>query len=206
VQTGCFLCSAAIGIEDLSWHDRPLWLDPRAGLMVASLGGFSPGYVLIAPLNHEVSLRRAATLHSNSFLAFINETMAFLEKRLGLLTFWEHGAPTNREVRRSACIEHAHLHVVPGTLSLPKPPMQTTFATLNEALTQEIGTQETDGYMLLGWSGGVITVGRDVMIPQYYRREWAKLVGRPDEWDYLIAENAQITATTISRILTGGEE
>ena len=185
MQHGCFLCSTATGSGDLQWHDRPLWLDPRAGILVAGLGGFSPGYVLVAPLTHQTSLRNAAAVHETKFLTFLDEVVAFLEERLGPLTFWEHGSPARSQIRRSACVEHAHLHIVPGILSLPMPPARQAFSTLSEALTKEIGIEEADGYMLLGSSNDEVSVGQDVMTSQYYRREWAKLVGRADEWDYL---------------------
>jgi hypothetical protein len=53
----CFLCQIATGTADIAWSDRPLWLDPRFGLLVPGLGGLSVGYVLLAPLEHHPNLR-----------------------------------------------------------------------------------------------------------------------------------------------------
>jgi hypothetical protein len=55
--------------------------------------------------------------------------------------------------------------------------------------------------MLLGWADANVYVGADIMVPQYYRREWAILIGDPDRWDYLIAEDPGITAATIQLLL-----
>jgi hypothetical protein len=202
MEDDCFLCAAAFGAKDLAWHDRPLWLDPRAGLMVAGLGGFSPGYVLIAPLVHELNLRRTAASQADKFTAFVEVALGFLVQRFGPVTFWEHGAPSIRDTRRSTCIDHAHLHAAPGTLSLPKPPLGQTFSSLGAALTEKTNLRESDGYLLLGWTEGNVVVGADVMVSQYYRREWAKAVGRPDEWDYLVAEDSVITKATIRRVFS----
>lgn len=197
----CFLCEAATGTKDLAWYDRPLWLDPRAGLMVAGLGGFSPGYLLVAPIIHELNLHRAAS-QVDRFVAFVNEVLSFLVQRFGALTFWEHGAPGTGHKRRSACIDHAHLHVVPGRLPLPEPPLQRVYATLDEALTMEKNLGKSEGYLLLGWTDDHVTLGADIRVPQYYRQEWARLIGRQDEWDYLVAENPNITAATIKQVLS----
>jgi hypothetical protein len=168
--------------------------------MVPGLGGFCPGYVLIAPLDHELNLRSAAT-KEDGFVSFVDGALKFLADRLGRLTFWEHGAPTGSTKQRSACIDHAHLHVVPGQLNLPKPSQGQPFTRLSDALTKKTNLEEADGYLLLGWSDGQVIVGADVMMSQYYRREWAKLVGRHSEWDYLVAEDTRITEATIRLLL-----
>jgi hypothetical protein len=56
--------------------------------------------------------------------------------------------------------------------------------------------------MLLGWSDDQVAVGADIMMSQYYRREWAKLIGREGEWDYLLAEDPAVTKATIKLMLT----
>ncbi len=163
--------------------------------MIAALGGLTPGYVLIASSTHQRSMRAAAQIQGDNFMRFVRDALAYLECRLGPLTFWEHGAPQGTLQRSSACIEHAHLHVAAGYLALPEPRLCTSFATLEAALRADIG--EGYGYLLVGWSSGRVAVGSDPKVSQYYRREWARLVGRDDEWDYLAAENARITAATM---------
>lgn len=169
--------------------------------MIAGLGGLAPGYVLIAPATHQRSMRAAVRAQGPHFVHFVRATLTYLEHRLGPLTFWEHGAPHDPLRQRSACIEHAHLHAVPGLLALPAPVHCTSFPTLEAALEAEAA--DGDGYLLLGRSADPVVVGPDPRVSQYYRREWARLVGRADEWDYLAAENARITATTI-RLLAPG--
>jgi diadenosine tetraphosphate (Ap4A) HIT family hydrolase len=193
----CFLCAATAGTEDIRWHDRPLWLDPRAGVVMAGLGGFTPGYVLIAPIAHQQNLCSSPEPLRDRFLSFLFETISYLEMRLGDLTFWEHGAPANSAIRRSACIDHAHLHVIPGTLALPEPPNSTHFPSIYDAIRSSPRAMASNGYLLVGWSSTSTAIGSDVRVSQYYRREWARITGRPDEWDYLLAEDANVTAETI---------
>jgi hypothetical protein len=199
--TDCFLCRSANGSSDIPWQDRPLWLDPRAGLVVPAIGGLSIGYVLVAPLHHHLSIRQAASVMGCSFLDFISDVFSFLQERLGAFTFWEHGSPLDQGRRSAACIRHAHIHVAAGSLPLPLPPQCKTYASLREALTVTSEELSRDGYMLLGWANDNVHVGSDIMVPQYYRREWANIAGDPDRWDYIIAEDPDITAATIQLLL-----
>jgi diadenosine tetraphosphate (Ap4A) HIT family hydrolase len=195
----CFLCQSGQATSDLKWHDRPLWLDPRAGLAVAGLGGYVPGYVLIAPIAHHVSLRAAAAATGETFIGFVLEVASYLQDCFGPLTFWEHGGRSGTRTRRSACVEHAHLHVTPGSLDLPAPSVATEYPALQQALAA--ADEVTEGYLLLGWTGRPVFVGADPARPQYYRQQWARLIGRPDEWDYLLCEDARITRATIETVL-----
>jgi hypothetical protein len=198
----CFLCRSGNGRSDIRWQDRPLWLDPRAGLVVPATGGLSAGYVLVSPREHHLSIRQAAAAVGCPFLDFISDVFSYLEQRLGSLTFWEHGSPLDPTRRRAACVEHAHIHVAAGSWPLSLPIQSKAFPGLREALTATSGEPSGDGYLLLGWTDGDVHVGADPMIPQYYRREWAALAGDPDRWDYIIAENPGITAATIQLLLS----
>src|SRR5450432_440202 len=157
----CFLCQNGNETGDINWYNRPLWLDPRAGLAVAGLGGYAPGYVLVAPIGHHVSLRAAAAVGGETFINFIMDVAIYLEECFGPLTFWEHAGRADPLARRSACIEHAHLHLTPGTLDLPAPPLSTEYPALRQALTVDGSDDAQEGYLLLGWSAGNVFVGRD---------------------------------------------
>jgi hypothetical protein len=201
----CFLCRSGNGRDNIPWQDRPLWLDPRAGLVVPATGGLSIGYVLIAPLEHHLSIRQAASVMGGQLLDFMAEVFFYLRERLGEFTFWEHGSPLDQGRRRAACIDHAHIHVAAGRWPLPLPPQCETFPNLKEALTVTPEKLSRDGYLLLGWNEGKVYVGADIMVSQYYRREWAILAGDPDRWDYLVADDPGITAATIQLLLPGLE-
>lgn len=200
-MTDCFLCSSGNGRDDIRWQDRPLWLDPRTGLVVPATGGLSIGYVLVSPVEHFLNLRQAAMTLGCSFLDFMSDVFSYLHEHLGTFTFWEHGSPLSPTQRRAACIDHAHLHVAAGRWLLPLPPRCETFPDLTTALTAQPHELSREGYSLLGWTSAEVHVGADTLVSQYYRREWAALVGDPDRWDYLIAEDPGITAATIQLLL-----
>jgi hypothetical protein len=79
------------------------------------------------------------------------------------------------------------------------PSVATEYPALRQALAAV--NEITEGYLLLGWTGRPVFVGADPARPQYYRQQWARLVGRPDEWDYLLCEDARITRATIEAVL-----
>ncbi|MCO6003393.1 hypothetical protein NE236_00175 [Actinoallomurus purpureus] len=202
LEPACFLCRAAAGATDIPWTDRPLWLDPRYGVLVPGLGGLSAGYVLLAPVDHHHNLASASLDTgggADGFTDFVHALLTYLRAKMGSLTYWEHGGGYRPGVRSSACVEHAHLHIVPGTLDLPLPPGHRSYPSIGRALAALVGRSEVkDGYLLMGHSPGHCFVGRDVGISQYYRREWARLLGRADEWDYLLSEDPELTRKTIA--------
>jgi hypothetical protein len=203
----CFLCRASTAPRDIPWSDRPLWLDPRFGVVVPGIGGLSAGYVLLAPLDHHSSLGAAtAGYGERDFIHFVEDVLAYLHARVGRLTYWEHGGTDDASVRRSACVEHAHLHIVPGLLALPTPPGHTDHPGIREALVALANrADDRDSYLLLGDTSGPCFVGRDVGVSQYYRREWARLLGREDDWDYLLAEDPELTRETIESFFSRQE-
>lgn len=198
----CFLCLTASGIVDIPWMDRPLWLDPRRGLLVPGLGGLAVGYVLLSPISHDPSLR-ARVMRADGgrgFMEFTDEVLEFLGERLGDLTYWEHGGTDVSTDRQSACVDHAHLHIVAGHLPLPMPPDRVTHSGLRQALTWLADSEVSNPYLLMGYSSGPCFTGGDVGLSQYYRREWAKIIGRADDWDYLISSAPDVTRQTIESI------
>ncbi|GAA3129609.1 hypothetical protein [Streptosporangium carneum] len=201
---GCFLCLTASGTADISWTDRPLWLDPRRGLLLPGLGGLTVGYVLLSPISHDPSLRASAMRPDDGrhFVEFVEEVLEFLGERLGGdLTYWEHGGADISEERQSACVEHAHLHIAAGHLPLSTPPGHVAHSGLGQALTWMAGSEDSNPYLLMGHTSGSCFTGRDAEPSQYYRREWAKIVGRDDEWDYLLSGSPDVTRRTIESIL-----
>lgn len=199
ITADCFLCDASTGDDSLPWHDRPLSLDPSRGVAIAGLGGFGVGYILVAPAAHHTSLLQAA--HNDpTFPRFVCRTLQHYEHRFGNYTFWEHGGAPGGG-RQSACIEHAHLHVAPGRILLPQPPRPREYLDLHHALSDREREAMTGGYLLMGHRGEACYVGDDVCEAQHFRRAWARAVGQPERWDYLLAEDPQITRATIKQFL-----
>ncbi|GLY53064.1 hypothetical protein [Lentzea sp. NBRC 102530] len=198
---GCFLCGAILGDRDIPWTDRPLFLDPRFGAVVPGAGALVSGYVLIAPSTHSPSL--CAVPPRSGFTGFLAAALDFLQDAMGPLTYWEHGgtsagfpAPT------SSCVDHAHLHVVPGEppLTLPSPSLEEAddLITLLGAAHAEWSSLP---YLLVGGTGRRCSLGRDVGVPQYFRRQLAQWTGEPHSWDYAAVPDEVRMRETVLRLL-----
>lgn len=193
----CLFCRVyAADDHDLPWYDRPLIRQRAVGVAVCAVGAFVPGYVLISPAQHESSVQALAPEAAPSFLAFVDRVVGAVERMYGPSTLFEHGSCRAEERRRSACITHSHIHVVPGAysfnlLGLPVRPLGTL-----AGLVDIPAVERADGYLMYREPGGLVQYSPDAGISQYFRRHIARMIGRPDEWDYALFpqwDNVRIT-------------
>ncbi|MCP2244255.1 hypothetical protein [Lentzea aerocolonigenes] len=198
---GCFLCGAILGDRDIPWTDRPLFLDPRFGAVVPGAGALVAGYVLIAPTTHSPSL--CAVPLRSGFAEFLSTALDFLQEALGPLTYWEHGG-TSADFRSptSACVDHAHLHVVPGSppLTLPSPSIVESddLVALLDAAHADWSARP---YLLVGGTDRKCSLSSDIGVPQYFRRQLAQWTGEPHSWDYAAVPGETRMRETVVRLL-----
>ena len=183
----CLFCQVyAADDRELPWYDRPLIKQDKVGIAMCAMGAFVPGYVLISPAQHENSVRALAAERMPEFLAFVNDVVDIVERMYGPRTLFEHGSCRAEERRRSACITHSHIHVLPGAysftrLGLPVRPIGTL-----ADLVKVPPAERADGYLMYREPGGLVQYSPDAGISQYFRRHIARMLGRPDEWDYAL--------------------
>lgn len=178
----CFICQAFRGHE-LPWTDEPILLRPGRGCVLPGVGALVAGYVLISPADHVPSL--CAVSPDTGFAEFLRQILACLRSHLGELTYWEHGGVPAPSFPTSACVDHAHLHVIPGSYALPLPaPAAIHAADVATMLTEHSPDWRERPYLLLGSTESSCALVEDVGIPQYFRRQLAAAVGQPDLWDY----------------------
>ena len=114
----CLFCGVQTTPSNaLPWHDRPLMHIPGVGAAMAALGAFVPGYVLVFPETHVDSTLSILDSEAESFRLFARSVLREVEKAFGPTTVFEHGSCSISQSRRSACIDHAHLHLMPGRYS-----------------------------------------------------------------------------------------
>ncbi|KDN20195.1 hypothetical protein DV20_21540 [Amycolatopsis rifamycinica] len=178
----CFICRALHDREP-PWTDQPLLLQPGRGCVLPGVGALVAGYVLICPADHVPNLCAASP--ESGFADFLRQALACLSDRLGELTYWEHGGVPTPSFPTSACVDHAHLHVVPGSygLQLPAPAAAHSSDAPTMLLEHSDGWRERP-YLMLGSTGSTCALVEDVGIPQYFRRRLATAIGQPDLWDY----------------------
>ena len=183
----CLFCQVyAANDQELPWYDRPLMRQHEVGVAVCAVGAFVPGYILISPAQHESSVQALAAAAAPVFLAFVDRVVEAVERMYGPSTLFEHGSCRAAERRRSACITHSHIHVVPGAYSfnLLRLPVR-SLGTLADLVNVPPG-ERADGYLMYREPGGLVQYSPDAGVSQYFRRHIAWMLGRSDEWDYAL--------------------
>lgn len=199
----CLFCQVyAADDQELPWYDRPLIRQDEVGVAMCAVGAFVPGYVLISPAQHESSVQALAAEAAPGFLTFVDRVVDAVEQMYGPSTLFEHGSCRAEERQRSACITHSHIHVLPGAysfnlLGLPVRPLGTLAGLVNVP-----PAERADGYLMYREPGGLVQYSPDEGVSQYFRRHIARMLGRPDDWDYALFpqwENIRATLDAFPR-------
>lgn len=122
---GCQLCRAAAGLASdgfvALFNDRaPDEVVARAGELIVALdvAPVVPGHALILPRAHERSFLRLWTDDADSVHRVVDVMLDTLRKQeLGGGIICEHGLGAE-SITETGCVEHAHLHVIPGSQCL----------------------------------------------------------------------------------------
>jgi hypothetical protein len=181
----CFLC--AINMQErasLPWYDRPLMEAQGVGIAVAGVGAFVPGYTIVASSLHVSSVQSLPKAMQGAFDEFVSTVVDKVQAYYGEVTLFEHGSCGDTQRRRSACIEHAHIQILPGSYSLTSLGLRiATFASIAEFLRAE-GID--GGYLMYREPGGPVCYAEDVGVSQFFRRHIARRLGVDEEWDYAL--------------------
>jgi diadenosine tetraphosphate (Ap4A) HIT family hydrolase len=197
VQDCLFCIIQSVPAESLPWHDRPLARIPGVGGVIAGLGAFVPGYVLVFPEQHVESALRIRQETSDAFRDLIQRTVRAVQSAFGPATLFEHGSCSREGVRRSACLDHAHIHILPGCYDL------------RSYVTRRGGSQDRSvnertldgaGYLFLHEPMMHPVYGHDPGMSQFFRRKIATMLGIADEWDYLLFPRLENVSQTIKHL------
>lgn len=85
--------------------------------VIPSLGHIVPGYLLIIPKRHYISLGAIPSKEYTELEEVQAKVRSVLEQEYGKVLFFEHG-PTSITRRGGCCIDHAHLHAIPFSGSI----------------------------------------------------------------------------------------
>ena len=169
------------------------------------VGALSVGYMLILPEKHYYSIGEAPKEVIGEVSAQMEDLLSILTDRFGSAICFEHGAVSYLS-RGGACVDHAHMHVIPGC-----PGFRETVA--RDFEEQHLGnladlrsfTDRKQPYLFVqdidrqcfayGLPGRIQS--------QYLRRVWAESLQRPDEWDWALYPNFEGMQATIELINTG---
>jgi diadenosine tetraphosphate (Ap4A) HIT family hydrolase len=195
VVEDCLFCNIqSVPPESLPWHDRPLARIPGVGGVIAGLGAFVPGYVLVFPEQHVESVLRIRQETSAAFRDLIQRTARAVQSAFGPPTLFEHGSCPREGVRRSACLDHAHIHILPGSYDLRS---HVTSRGGSQGRSVNERTLDEGGYLFLHEPMMRPIYGCDPGMSQFFRRQIATALSIPDEWDYLLFPRLENVSRTI---------
>jgi len=157
--------------------------------LLPSLGALSEHHLMLMPLCHYRSISQAWDNLDNAaftdILSAVQETFGNDDSLI-----FEHGEPEAGPLRSGACIDHAHLHIIPGWGHLidgvaRQVPFETTHSSLQEAMEKA----SRSGYHLAGRIGrnGAEIYLRPTFGPtpsQFLRRVVADAAGSSRLWDW----------------------
>lgn len=206
-HTDCFICQA-VHSQEKRWTDHPLLLKHGRGCVLPGVGALVAGYILVSPVEHVPNLCSASP--ETGFAEFLGQVLESLGSRWGEVTYWEHGGVSAPSIPTSACVDHAHLHVVPGSYDLRLPTGTTVYAPDAPAMLEEHSAEwRGRPYLMLGSTGSPCALVEDVGVPQYFRRQLATAIGKPDLWDYAAfpgEANVRATLTLLRDFTTEATE
>jgi diadenosine tetraphosphate (Ap4A) HIT family hydrolase len=182
----CLFCLVADGVaEDLP--ENQIIEQSEHFYAKAALGHFVSGYTLIIPKDHWICFTEVP------FQLFreLDEFILRVRRKVELITgkevmIFEHG-PMNRLDSAGACIEHAHLHLLPVSNDLLKPlGDQFEFERLDSRaqLTEYCGRKNQ--YVYLETPAGIHYFAQlaGTLPTQFIRRVACSSLGIPDLWDW----------------------
>ncbi len=153
----------------------------------AALGHFVPGYTLIVPKDHWICYAEVPVelyMELDGFLSHVKRKLRAVTGK-SIMVF-EHG-PMNRIYSAGACIEHAHLHLLPVSNHLLKPLRATfTFRRLQSRsqIVQHHGRRTQYVYMETPAGIHCFSEVTKILPTQYIRRVACSTLGLPHLWDW----------------------
>lgn len=176
----CEFCSPSPRSE---WFNRPVAVDEGYAMAVPSLGSFIPGYLLAVPVAHVTASCRIPANGKARFASFVYNLASQLTSLYGTqVTMFEHGACLSDNKPQSACVDHAHVHLVPGNYDLSAEAPSQVYK--HDSFAEFLEMEQSDSYLMLQDPAGPILSFDDKPASQFFRRIIAQHLGIPDYWDY----------------------
>lgn len=176
------MCAAQARPREAPWYDQALLTD-SSGVVLPGVGAMAPGYVLVCPAPHVLSLAQVPPDLRAGFARLCHDAIKRIEASFGPSVVFEHGACDGGQPR-SQCVAHAHLHVwaVAEMAPLDLPATSTRYSSLEAFLVD--GERWSDQTYVMCSDAQGLVVNDDPAVPQFFRRRIATALGRDDEWDY----------------------
>lgn len=96
---------------------RIIWENDNFAIL-PTLGCFIEGYLLIITKRHVSSLSELKVNNLLELTTIINKVYSIMNNYYGGCIFFEHGSVSSCTTGGGACVDHAHLHIIPRDISL----------------------------------------------------------------------------------------
>lgn len=145
---------------------------------VPAIGSILPMYLMIVTKDCYPSM----ALMPDQLLDELQVFSDRVTKKFPTYTIFEHGSSLGRDT--SACIAHAHWHIVPHQIKAAEWDKKSNIHTTFKSFTNSL--EEGGSYLLkISSNGQVKSTKRDGEPCQYFRRILANELDHPAEWDYM---------------------
>ncbi|MET8864385.1 HIT family protein [Nonomuraea sp. NPDC004580] len=172
-------------------------------LVVLDTAPLVEGHLLIIPDRHITALASLPEIERDELYAAKREAELRMREAYGRFTYFEHGAES-RGRHAGACIDHAHLHLLPGDIDLlphvarDYPEIQ-AFTGYGDALDGLAGR----AYVMFGREPGPVHGAHaPVCATQYLRRLVARETEREAVWNWRDAVRWADTLAVRERLLS----
>jgi diadenosine tetraphosphate (Ap4A) HIT family hydrolase len=158
------------------------------------------GHVLIVPRRHYLSVAETMAQLDVGFLEFMQEFLEKYRTIFGCVSLVEHGS--TKEMNRSACISHAHLHVVPIEPAQILTEMQDDGLEFGEPFDWStlpvIADHERPYYLVANEERVQVALHPKQMRSQYFRTVLGRILDIPrEETDYSVVVRRDLLRATI---------
>lgn len=207
---GSDLCNEIAGRRDVSFN-RVYEGEPASRVIAADevlllLADMSPlvaGHLLLVPKQHYYSFAQVLADHQSHVNRFLRQFCPLYEDTFGAPSILEHGS--SEEVDHSACITHAHWHIIPTYGALIK-------AQLSDDGLRPLALPDLDSLAHSRWCntpyffhsfGGCHYVyqNRPDLPRQYLRSVVGRILSIPDpEWDYALIVRKHLLRDTMQLV------
>jgi diadenosine tetraphosphate (Ap4A) HIT family hydrolase len=192
-RSDCPFCEKQLD-RSRALYDEKLFGDGLINV-VPSLGPLCPGHLLAASRRHFRSMAELNETTLAGMMRILSELTAKLRPQFGNYFYFEHGTPLGTG-GHGACIDHAHVHMLPMELEM--------FDQLMDALPwesisciEDLARFRPVSYAYLGIKGGHYVCPRPDIGSQWIRREVCAILSR-DDWDWALTDGQSDLNATLA--------
>lgn len=180
--------------------------------VMATVGEFVPGYLLIIPERHKMSMAELTDDERNEFLLVLDDMKYMLNLMYGYNSFlvWENGTGNSGKGKAKDSVVHSHVHIAPSHLT-PEEVTKISGISLDKVCFADIPQFNLHSYLLIAgenYDEWFINNKPEVYIPRQFIRQLVAeehgIIG--DAWNWRIYPFLDLMHKTEIDFLTTAKE